>query len=68
MNGTTAMHMVAITFIATAAEIDITPTQLITAAFLSICVAMGTPAIPVAGTTLIVSYKENELDKDVYNS
>ena len=112
MNGTTAMHMVAITFIATAAGIDIT--QLITAAFLSICVAMGTPAIPVAGTTLIfvimsglglssdlcmvayalvlaisylpgmavitlnvvgdaattviVSHKENELDKDVYNS
>lgn len=100
--------------IATAAGINITPTQLITAAFLSICVAMGTPAIPVAGTTLIfvimsglglssdlcmvayalvlaisylpgmavitlnvvgdaattviVSYKENELDKDVYNS
>ena len=99
---------------ATAAGINITPTQLITAAFLSICVAMGTPAIPVAGTTLIfvimsglglssdlcmvayalvlaisylpgmavitlnvvgdaattviVSYKENELDKDVYNS
>lgn len=53
MNGTTAMHMMAITFIATAAGIDITPTQLITAAFLSICVAMGTPAIPVAGTTLI---------------
>ena len=114
MNGTTAMHMIAITFIATAAGINITPTQLITAAFLSICVAMGTPAIPVAGTTLIfvimsglglssdlcmvayalvlaisylpgmavitlnvvgdaattviVSYKENELDKDVYNS
>lgn len=53
MNGTTAMHMMAITFIATAAGIDITPAQLITAAFLSICVAMGTPAIPVAGTTLI---------------
>ena len=53
---------------ATAAGINITTTQLITAAFLSICVAMGTPAIPVAGTTLIVSYKENELDKDVYNS
>lgn len=53
---------------ATAAWINITPTQLITAAFLSICVAMGTPAIPVAGTTVIVSYKENELDKDVYNS
>lgn len=53
MNGTTAMHMMAITFIATAAGIDITPSQLATAAFLSICVAMGTPAIPVAGTTLI---------------
>ena len=53
MNGTTAMHMMAITFIATAAGMDITPAQLITAAFLSICVAMGTPAIPVAGTTLI---------------
>lgn len=53
MNGTTAMHMVAITFIATAAGINITPAQLATAAFLSICVAMGTPAIPVAGTTLI---------------
>ena len=53
---------------ATADGINITLTQLITAAFLSICVAMGTPAIPVAGTTLIVSYKENELDKDVYNS
>lgn len=53
---------------ATAAGINITPTQLITAAFLFICIAMGTPAIPVAGTTVIVSYKENELDKDVYNS
>lgn len=53
MNGTTAMHMMAITFIATAAGVDITPAQLVTAAFLSICVAMGTPAIPVAGTTLI---------------
>ena len=53
MNGTTEMHMMAITFIATAAGINITPSQLATAAFLSICVAMGTPAIPVAGTTLI---------------
>lgn len=53
MNGTTAMHMMAITFIAIAAGVDITPAQLVTAAFLSICVAMGTPAIPVAGTTLI---------------
>lgn len=53
MNGTTAMHMVSIMFIATAAGITLTPAQMITAAFLSICVAMGTPSIPVAGTTLI---------------
>lgn len=53
MNGTTAMHMVAITFIATAAGIDITPGTLAVAAFLSICTAMGTPAIPVAGTTMV---------------
>lgn len=53
MNGTTAMHMISIMFIATTAGIDLTPAQMATAAFLSICVAMGTPAIPVAGTTLI---------------
>ena len=53
MNGTTAMHMVAVTFIATAAGIDITPSTLVFAAFLSICTAMGTPAIPVAGTTMV---------------
>ena len=53
MNGTTAMHMIAITFIATAAGIDITPSTLVMAAFLSICTAMGCPAIPVAGTTMV---------------
>ena len=53
MNGTTAMHMIAITFIATAAGIDITPSTLVVAAFLSICTAMGCPAIPVAGTTMV---------------
>ena len=53
MNGTTAMHMIAVTFIATAAGIDIKPSTLIVAAFLSICTAMGTPAIPVAGTTMV---------------
>lgn len=53
MNGTTAMHMIAITFIATAAGIDIKPSTLVLAAFLSICTAMGTPAIPVAGTTMV---------------
>ena len=114
MNGTTAMHMIAVTFIATAAGINITPAMLVVAAFLSICTAMGTPAIPVAGTTMvyvvmsglglnselcmigyslvlamnylpgmavitlnvigdaatdvIVSCKEKELNKDIYNS
>ena len=42
MNGTTVMHM-------------FTPANLITVAFLSICAAMGCPAIPIAGTTLIVT-------------
>lgn len=53
MNGTTAMHMVAITFIGTAAGIEVTPVTLMTAAFLSICTAVGTPAVPVAGTTMV---------------
>lgn len=54
MNGTTVMHMFAATFIATSAGIDVTPANLATIAFLSICAAMGCPAIPIAGTTLIV--------------
>lgn len=53
MNGTTVMHMFAVTFIATAAGIDVTPANMMVMAFLSICAAMGTPAIPVAGTTMI---------------
>ncbi len=53
MNGTTAMHMIAITFIATAAGVKVTPAMLVMAAFLSICTAMGTPAIPIAGTTMV---------------
>ena len=55
MNGTTVMHMFAATFIATSAGIDVTPASLATIAFLSICAAMGCPAIPIAGTTLIVT-------------
>lgn len=55
MNGTTVMHMFAVTFIATSAGIELTPANLITVAFLSICAAMGCPAIPIAGTTLIVT-------------
>lgn len=53
MNGTTAMHMIAITFIGAASGIEVTPATLILAAFLSICTAVGTPAIPVAGTTMV---------------
>ena len=55
MNGTTVMHMFAATFIATSAGIDVTPANLATIAFLSICAAMGCPAIQIAGTTLIVT-------------
>ena len=55
MNGTTVMHLFAVTFIATSAGIDVTPANLVVIAFLSICAAMGCPAIPIAGTTLIVT-------------
>ena len=53
MNGTTMMHMFAVTFIATAAGINVTPGNMLVMALLSICAAAGTPAIPVAGTTMI---------------
>ncbi len=53
MNGTTMMHMLAVTFIATAAGINVTPGNMFVMALLSICAAAGTPAIPVAGTTMI---------------
>ncbi|MDD6435870.1 MAG: dicarboxylate/amino acid:cation symporter [Clostridiales bacterium] len=53
MNGTTMMHMFAVTFIATAAGINVTPGKMIIMALLSICAAAGTPAIPIAGTTMI---------------
>lgn len=53
MNGTTVMHMFAVTFIATSAGIEVTPANMIVMALLSICAAAGTPAIPIAGTTMI---------------
>ena len=49
MNGTTVMHMFAVTFIATSAGIDVTPANLVVMAFLSICAAAGTPADPDCG-------------------
>lgn len=53
MNGTSIMHVIAVTFIATSAGITVTPATLAVAGILSICAAAGTPAIPVAGTTMI---------------
>lgn len=53
MNGTTVMHMFAVTFIATSAGINVRPSDMIVMAFLSICASAGTPAIPIAGTTMI---------------
>lgn len=53
MNGTTAMQIIAVTFIATAAGIDVTPAMLVAAALIAISCAMGTPPIPAAGTTLV---------------
>lgn len=53
MNGTTLMHMISITFIGTAAGLEVTPMTLLVTGFLSICMAIGTPAIPVAGTTMV---------------
>lgn len=53
MNGTTAMQIIAVTFIATAAGLDMTPSMLVVAALISISCAFGTPPIPAAGTTLV---------------
>lgn len=53
MNGTSMMHMVAVTFIATASGINLDLSTMIVMGLLSICAAAGTPAIPVAGTTMI---------------
>lgn len=53
MNGTTCMQIIAVTFIATAAGIDMTPSMLVVAALISISCAFGTPPIPAAGTTLV---------------
>lgn len=53
MNGTSAMQIIAVTFIATAAGVDITPGMLVVAALISISCAFGTPPVPAAGTTLV---------------
>lgn len=53
MNGTTCMQIISVTFIATAAHIDVTPSMLVVAAFLSISCAVSTPPIPMAGVALV---------------
>ena len=53
MNGTTTMQIIAVTFIGTAAGIEMTPALIATAALIAITVAMGTPPIPAAGATLV---------------
>ena len=47
------MQIIAVTFIATAAGIDMTPSMLVVAALISVSCAFGTPPIPAAGTTLV---------------
>lgn len=53
MNGTTAMQIIAVTFIATAAGINMSPSMLVVAALIAISCAFGTPPVPSAGTTLV---------------
>ncbi|WP_130810575.1 dicarboxylate/amino acid:cation symporter [Olsenella sp. Marseille-P4559] len=53
MNGTTTMQIIAVTFIGTAAGIQMTPALIATAALIAITVSMGTPPIPAAGATLV---------------
>lgn len=53
ISDSTKLGLFAVTFIATAAGIPVTPANMIVMALLSICAAAGTPAIPIAGTTMI---------------
>jgi len=53
MNGTTAMQVLAVTFIATAAGIELTLWQMILAGLVSIAISLGVPAVPMAGATMI---------------
>lgn len=69
MNGTTAMHMIAITFIATAAGIDIKPSTLVLA--MNYLPGMAVITLNVIGdsaTNVIVNFKEGVLNKEKYNS
>lgn len=69
MNETTAMHMIAITFIATAAGIDIKPSTLVLAMnYLPGMAVITLNVIGDAATNVIVNFKEGVLNKEKYNS
>lgn len=55
MNGTAIMHVLGTTFIATVAGYHVTFTDLIMMSLLAIMASAGTPAIPAAGSVLLLT-------------
>lgn len=55
MNGTAIMHVIGTTFIATVAGYDVTPTHFFMMSLLAIMSSAGTPAIPAAGSVLLLT-------------
>lgn len=55
MNGTAIMHVIGTTFIATVAGYDVGVTDLMMMSLLAIMASAGTPAIPAAGSVLLLT-------------
>ncbi len=55
MNGTAIMHVIGTTFIATVAGYDVGLTDLMMMSLLAIMASAGTPAIPAAGSVLLLT-------------
>lgn len=55
MNGTAIMHVIGTTFIATVAGYHVTVTDLMMMSLLAIVASAGTPAIPAAGSVLLLT-------------
>lgn len=55
MNGTAIMHVIGTTFIATVAGYDVGITDLMMMSLLAIMASAGTPAIPAAGSVLLLT-------------
>lgn len=53
MNGTAIEHVIAVSFIATVAGMEVTPVAFVTIMLLAIGSSMGTPAIPNSGTVML---------------